>query len=119
MCKSLRLLRKVPSNLDLTRKIAERLTLVQDPIKGNHILYDTLFKYPVEEITTWFKPKNSNVKHAFASTYELIKKWKQNPIFVSSCTKLLREEEEKGKISIIPYKSKEGQALIRGTHYFS
>ena len=111
VCQSLRLLRKVPLNLDLTRKIAERLKLVQDPIKGNYIVYNTLFKYPLDEIMTWFQPKNSNVRHAFASTYKLIQKWKKNPIFVTNCTKLLREEEEKGKISIIPYNSKEGQAL--------
>ena len=66
VCQSLRLLRKVPSNLDLTRQIAERLKLVQDPVKGNFIVYDTLFRYPLDEIKHWFQPKNSNVRHAFA-----------------------------------------------------
>ena len=119
ICQSLRLLRKVPSNLDLTRQIAERLKLVQDPTKGNFIVYDTLFRYPIDEIKQWFQPKNSNVRHAFASTFKLIQKWKKNPIFVKNCTNLLREEEERGKISIIPYNSTEGQTLLREPHYFS
>ena len=42
----------------------------------------------------------------------------KNPIFVEKCKQLLKEEEENGKISIIPMYSNQGQEILKGVHYF-